>query len=80
MKDEQHYKALAKMLSGYEKGNGMTETARKCEEHKKTKIHETREDLSKNKAIIVDLNLTGQNIVLGQSRAGARTNEGSEVV
>ena len=64
MKDKQQYKAWAKMLSGYEKGNGMTQTAGKCEEHKKTKSQETREDPSKNKAITADLNLNGQNIVL----------------
>ena len=65
MKDKQHYKALGKKkLSRYENGNGMAQTARKCEEHKKTKSQETREDLSNNKAITADLNLNGQNIVL----------------
>ena len=63
MKDKQDYKALGKMLSHYENGSGMAQTARKCEEHK-TKSQETREDPSNNKAIIADLNLNGQNIVL----------------
>ena len=64
MKDKQHYKALGKKSSRYENGNGMAQTARKCEEHKKTKSQETREDPSNNKAIVADLNLNGQNIVL----------------
>ena len=42
MKDKQHYKALAQKLSRCENGNGMAQTARKCEEHKKTKSQETR--------------------------------------
>ena len=65
MKDKQHYKVLGeKKLSRYENGNGMAQTARKCEERKKTKSQETREDPSNNKAITADLNLNGQNIVL----------------
>ena len=64
MKDKQHYKALGKKLPRYENGNGMAQTAKKCEEHKKTKSQETREDPSNNKAIVADLNLNGQNIVL----------------
>ena len=64
MKDKQHYKALGKKLLRYENRNRMAQTARKFEEHNKTKSQEMREDPSNNRAITADLNLNGQNIVL----------------